>query len=242
MGQVITRYDVCALASHAFLKAFSPMDIQSGFRKTGIHPLKKNIIDNEKLLPCESFREQDPVSKVKAVKAGPERVEIFFKQKEEKIRDLQETNESVCTCNLKRNNTLNPSGITITGNDYISKLSLLEKKNQSIKKKPNNQHIKKNNQQKQKETPTASTSRIQIKRQVESVRDDCDMEVEFLDAEKCCVCKRYEPEGLKYLPYFKLVKWAKCDDCEHWVHLTFCAAEKIIRRQSTFLCPHCGAN
>ena len=35
------------------------------------------------------------------------------------------------------------------------------------------------------------------------------------------------------------VKWAKCDFCDHWTHLTFCSQVKILRRDSVFRCPHC---
>ncbi|XP_052227458.1 uncharacterized protein LOC127842149 [Dreissena polymorpha] len=44
MGQKITRFDMAKLACKAYLKAMTPLNIQSAFRKTGIHPLSSNAI------------------------------------------------------------------------------------------------------------------------------------------------------------------------------------------------------
>ena len=74
MGRIITKYEICALASTAYLKAFSPLTIQSGFRKSGIYPFQKNSISKEQMVPCESFREKNPIKKLKAINAGPEAV------------------------------------------------------------------------------------------------------------------------------------------------------------------------
>ena len=41
MGRVITKYEMFALASNAYLKAFNPLNVQSGFRKSGIYPFQK---------------------------------------------------------------------------------------------------------------------------------------------------------------------------------------------------------
>ncbi|XP_053395989.1 lactose-binding lectin l-2-like [Mercenaria mercenaria] len=49
-------------------------------------PLDTNVIIPQQLLPCESFREVNPVAKVKAIKSGPEAVEKFLLEKEEQIQ------------------------------------------------------------------------------------------------------------------------------------------------------------
>jgi len=99
IGQTITKYDVCALACRAYLKALTPINIQSGFRKTGIFPLKTDILAPEKLHACESFREKRPFEKLKAMKIGPDAVEKFLKEKEEM---LQITNDGNCSCTQKK--------------------------------------------------------------------------------------------------------------------------------------------
>ena len=86
MGMNITRHDICSLVSSAYLKSFTPMNIQAGLKKTGIFPLDMYIVTADKLFPCESFRETMPFEKLRALKAGPEAVEKFLKQKEENIK------------------------------------------------------------------------------------------------------------------------------------------------------------
>jgi len=56
----------------------TPLNIQSAFRKTVIFPLYREAIPNDKLLPYESFREDKPFEKVKAIKAGRDAVEEFL--------------------------------------------------------------------------------------------------------------------------------------------------------------------
>ena len=86
MGMNITRHEICSLASSAYLKSFSQMNIQAGFKKTGIFPLNRNIVAADKLFPCESFRETILFQKLRALKTGPEAVEKFLKQNEENIK------------------------------------------------------------------------------------------------------------------------------------------------------------
>ncbi|CAC5406516.1 unnamed protein product [Mytilus coruscus] len=44
-SSVITRYDICELACKAYQKALAPENLQSAFRKTGIYPLDKSVIN-----------------------------------------------------------------------------------------------------------------------------------------------------------------------------------------------------
>ena len=67
MGQNIRRYDMAQLSCKAYLKAMDPGNIQSAFRKTDILPLNKEIVSEEKLYPCETFREEMPTDKVCAI-------------------------------------------------------------------------------------------------------------------------------------------------------------------------------
>lgn len=57
---------------------------------------------------------------------------------------------------------------------------------------------------------------------VSGINGDCFIK----DEEKCCVCGEFEPVALKKKTYIEFVKWAQCDICEHWVHLTYCVVEK----------------
>ena len=50
-GLRITRYDVCKLVSKAYLKAFTPSNLVSAFRKTGIYPLNRGEINTTNFMP-----------------------------------------------------------------------------------------------------------------------------------------------------------------------------------------------
>ncbi|KAH3751340.1 hypothetical protein DPMN_185893 [Dreissena polymorpha] len=92
MGTVISRYEVAAITSKAYLKAMSPWNVVSAFKKTGIHPLNKDAVAPERLLPCESFRDTTLVLKVKALQAGRDAVEEYLQKK------LASKQQASCTC------------------------------------------------------------------------------------------------------------------------------------------------
>ncbi|CAC5414122.1 unnamed protein product [Mytilus coruscus] len=58
-SSVITRYNICELACKAYQKALSPENLQSAFRKTGIFPLDKSVINKDQLKPSEVFKTND---------------------------------------------------------------------------------------------------------------------------------------------------------------------------------------
>lgn len=73
------------------------------------------------------------------------------------------------------------------------------------------------------------------------VISDCsssDEESVHEDSELCCCCKMFYPDMSKCTQII-LVKWGRCDKCDHWVHLTFCTPVRVIRLGDTFLCPCC---
>lgn len=51
----ISRYDVCGLACKAYSKAFVPENLHSAFKRTGIYPFNRNIIERESVRPTEVF-------------------------------------------------------------------------------------------------------------------------------------------------------------------------------------------
>lgn len=54
-SSVITRYNICELASKAYQKALSTENLQSSFKRAGIFPLNKNCINPDLLKPSEAF-------------------------------------------------------------------------------------------------------------------------------------------------------------------------------------------
>ena len=57
--------------------------------------------------------------------------------------------------------------------------------------------------------------------------------------EKCCVCGDFESKVLQDKPYNEFVKWAQCVVCCHWVHLSYCVPEKVVRKDTKVVCLHC---
>ena len=66
----------------------------------------------------------------------------------------------------------------------------------------------------------------------DSQDDESDMETEITDEEKCCVCKKYTPDEVRYSVSVIFTKWVKCDrvGCPHWAHLKFCTDVSVIRK------------
>ena len=59
-GQPLTIYNLDSLSSTAYYRAFTPFNITSGFKKTGIVPLDENIFSEDVFLP--SMVTDQPVS------------------------------------------------------------------------------------------------------------------------------------------------------------------------------------
>ena len=70
--------------------------------------------------------------------------------------------------------------------------------------------------------------------------EDDDDEYDDSDDEKCCACNRFQPSELENCHSVVFVKWAKCDFCDHWTHLTYCSTVRVVRRGDEFRCPHCA--
>ena len=75
-------------------------------------------------------------------------------------------------------------------------------------------------------SPKPSTSGLQsMTRDNDSDSLECDSAEED---DKCCVCgKFYPPSEIESL---KIVGWAQCEKCDHWVHLAFCTKERDVRK------------
>ncbi|KAJ8318132.1 hypothetical protein KUTeg_003223 [Tegillarca granosa] len=47
--------------------------------------------------------------------------------------------------------------------------------------------------------------------------------------EKCCVCDKFTPAEVRKCTSIIFTKWARCDFCPHWTHLSFCCDTTVIR-------------
>lgn len=221
LGKVVSRYEVAQLASKAYLKAMSPWNIVSGFKRTGIFPLNKQVIEAEKLLTCEAFRDKTPLQKAKAVMAGGQAVTDYLEKKQSASALAL---SPVIVCKAPRNKKPNPSGREITTCEYLEQVDCYEadKENRQVKAKVNNARPY---------SPKPSTSGL-----VHFPDTDEDSVIDEEDL--CCVCGQMSPPDLHKKPYLKM-SWGQCDKCSHWVHLSFCHPKSVLRRGEAFFCKHC---
>ena len=268
IGQTITRYEMCEMACKAYLKAMTPNNIISGFKKTGIYPCSKEDINKEKLFPSECFRDEEPLKKVQAIKSSQEAIMAYLQEKMDKntinMSMLSQKSEAKEPSNPKPK----PGGQAITEAPYMTAFAdhELEKENikpsKSVEKgklqklpKCKSKKIAKGNQvltntkkippncKRAIYDPVPSTSGLNIindkTENVLTSDSEMDTDIEHDECGVCCVCKRFSPPNLNDRPYLKTVNWGHCDKCGHWVHLTFCSKQKVLRRNDSFLCCHC---
>ena len=160
IGEVVTRYKI-EIGYIAYLKAMTPMNIQTAFRKTGIYPYSRQVVSADKLYQVWVFREDQPVKKVTAMKISKEEVENFLMEKSEKqttkSENQKQNSESLCTASaISRSRA---GGLAITENSYHNKLVQyeLEKSTLSYQKK-----IKNNSKESRKLPITSSPSHLQV--------------------------------------------------------------------------------
>ena len=253
IGRVITRYDIAALACKAYLKATTPQTVQNAFKKTGVYPLKQDAIPEEALYTAEVFREKNPVEKVKVLKGGREEVQKFIDNKVETLLKIDQKTDDKKEEGVKRPA---PGGKAITEGDFCERLELYVNEQQKTKSKTSakrklsygrgstdsqqpstsgvNTNSKKRKQQEKKKVASRTSNGPNNS---DSENED---DVVTNESDNCCVCKRFSPPNLADLPYLKIVSWAQCDKCGHWVHLSFCTSVRVVRKNTEFHCIHCA--
>ena len=118
IGQIITRYDICQIACKAYTRAMSPANIQSSFRKTAIFPHNPSVSYMHQMVPCESFRVENPVQRVTLLNTGRAEAEAYILKKEENI-----TNNALSTKVPPKTETKpNAGGRAITDDDYVNEM------------------------------------------------------------------------------------------------------------------------
>ena len=129
MGKTITRYQIASMACTAYLKAMSPWNIVSSFKKTGIFPLNKDAIAAEKMMPCEPFRDETPVEKVHAMRGGKEAVDAYFLKKME-----GQQVERACDCKTKKKQTKRSKsgGKEITTAEFVEEMTAYETEKENV--------------------------------------------------------------------------------------------------------------
>lgn len=238
VGRSITRYDICSLVCKAYTKSFTPANILSSFRKTGIVPFNREVIAKDKLLPnlittgkvhsptvamlTTDIPVDVPVQDV-PTSPLPQTVQQYLQRKVPKFVPPFKRRKTVTE-------TVITSGKEITNTDIASQIISKGKAPKKIKKptlpKKKVVHVPKSTQ------PGPSNSGYS------SFSDTDDDEIS--DSEKCCVCKQYTPEAVRQSSTLKFATWVECSTCGHWVHLIYCTDRRVIRKGEQFFCIHCS--
>ena len=61
-GMQITRYNVAGISGRAYNKGLTPENLISSFRKTGIYPVRRQVIDEIKTAPSIIYSDQETSS------------------------------------------------------------------------------------------------------------------------------------------------------------------------------------
>ena len=187
IGQVITKYNMASIASKAYLKAATPVNIQASFKKTGIFPFSSDAIPQEEMYAAESFREENPIERVKQLKEGKGEVTKFIESKMEKCmqgRKKDEKNETskedIQNEDVNAQNKVKrpqPGGKAITEGDFHEKLVEYDQ----MKATKVKSSCKKRKQDSQKASGSgcikSKVSKAQKEAQVISQSDDSDEEI-----------------------------------------------------------------
>ncbi|KAH3826417.1 hypothetical protein DPMN_128322 [Dreissena polymorpha] len=117
------------IACKEYLKAATPSNIVSAFKKTGICPLHIDAINKNKLFPCEAFRDTNAFEKLKAVKSGKDAVDAYRKDMytEKQVYPVKSC-ECSSACKVKPSAPKRPksSGKEITSHTYIEEIEAYE--------------------------------------------------------------------------------------------------------------------
>ena len=183
------------------------------------------------------------------MKRGKDAIEEYLSTKYEK--KLTENSDVTyhCPCCTKGTSRLSkPSagGKSITESTFIEEITAYEtEKEQNLTKKSDKNHNKnhKNKIISHEEPSTSGINNNNKNNNAQTQNDpesDSDMDIDDIsDSDICCVCHKFSPPNLNDRPYLKIVSWAQCTTCNHWVYLSFCHRQTIVRRGNTFLCHLC---
>ncbi|KAJ8321017.1 hypothetical protein KUTeg_002604 [Tegillarca granosa] len=202
IGRSITRYDVCALACKVYNHALCPENIRSAFRKSGIYPLSADVVDSSCTMPSLVYKGQ-----VEIERDNQENNDNSKEKSEQKVTDgasketgylLDKTTEFFNKRGGELQKKARRSISSIIGGKAITEQDTFEK----VKEYTETSKNKSKNQQTEKldDSQQPGTSGININNSVELDEND----EEILEEEKCCICKKFEPEALKNKPYIQL--------------------------------------
>ena len=231
-GISITRYEVARLTAKPYLKAMSPHNISSAFCKAGIFPFDKEQIKSVDMAPAAIYEKSIPNEdiKLKNVSAGRPSSDINSVLESRKITAVISQQQQ------QKKHFVPPFKVS---GDLSNEFNWKHLQDLSVKKES---QIAKLKQNKTKEkTCIPSTSGVSGWKgdplQNEDNSDSSDEEMD--ESEVCCICNKFYPDQKRGCEHIIIVNWGQCEICSQWTHLAFCSPIRILRRGSSFKCPHC---
>ncbi|XP_041360715.1 uncharacterized protein LOC121376969 [Gigantopelta aegis] len=236
----IDRHSLCETVCKAYCAALTPANLQSSFRKTGIYPFHRDVIQPSTFLPSAVLS-----NNMESENESQTRATVNCEDNSSKCKTFFTTAEEVITRKPKPTKKRKVLSAVVSGKAITEDL-VLEDIREHQKNKQNKEGLQKRKCTKSKKTedsPKPSTSGIlfppsaNTKQQLE---DEDDTSEESDDpSDLCCKCKKSQPDEYKHCVSLCFVSWAQCTypACQHWVHLKFCTPVRVVRRHSEFWCP-----
>ena len=255
-ASVITRYNICEIASKVYSLALSPENLRSAFKRAGIFPLDQTVIQEEYLQPSAVFEEkQDENGETEAERCDASEennesekeisAEKFLSAKVDAVKKVK----SEVKQKERRTMSKVTSGHCITEERVINKMRQheetqngnrsAEKKRKATKTQKSPAKPKRARKGKKSaiiDSQEPGPSRINL---TQDSTEDSEDSVRIDDADKCCVCGLFTPKEVRDCVSLIFTSWVQCDRCPHWVHLRFCTKERVIRKGDSFYCTHC---
>ncbi|KAJ8024408.1 Jerky protein-like-like [Holothuria leucospilota] len=229
-GQVISRYDMCQLLSNAHIKAMTPTNICHSFRKCGIYPFNPAQINIDAYQPAKGLEQ---------LSTGPtsETTELTDLDIDGILSKYSTNNKSKPKKKRRRKMQYRAAGVAITETSILLKLKKVQEEREQSGAK-----VRRALKFTKECADAASVTSEPGSRPGCSGNTNVVEELNSSDSQEddnCCFCGRWAPPKLKTIPGVTFVEWAKCDICPHWTHLKFCTKVSEVRKEDTFLCPHC---
>ena len=252
-GTSVTRYDICGLVCKVYDRALQSDNLRAAFRKTGIYPLEKTVVSEHQLMPSLVFKGKQNELVTVNEDENSEKNNKNILRLEKASGFLQKRGGDVLKAATlakkpRRNISSVVAGKAITEDEVFVKIQQYKSASEQTKTKSSkNQtntkcHTSVTPKEPSPESQQPSTSGIMVKNKSAIFSEglsESDTDDES-PSEKCCICQRNEPPQLRDLPYITFVNWANCDRCPHWVHLKFCIPQRVVRKDTVIVCPHCS--
>ena len=269
-GTMVTRYDVCKLGCKAYAATLTPLNIQSAFKRCGVYPFDKTVVNDSDIAPSLSF----PIQTVPTDPAPqPVLVSQIDTQPAPEAPAIPDENNAKMFLEKRGGDILHNLKIAkvrktlskVVGGKPITEDDVVKRVKEHIDSGKTKKSVSKRAAPAKKSSTEPVTKIVKAERSTEPVILEVnvnepvpgtsglnrkggpidlmseDSQLSTDEDELCCVCGDWQPKELRSCDSIVFSKWAKCDICTHWTHLKFCTDVRVIRCGSEFRCPHCPA-